>query len=124
MFGERIKKLRDENMHTQDQLASALGVSRSTISNYESEERAPDIYMLNKIATLYNVSIDYIIGRTDVKNIDEYVSLKSLHQTYKNGSSITLKLIYLINEIVDKYKNHDNFKLFVEIVEKLRDIFL
>lgn len=67
-FAQRFKELREDSKHwTQDQAAEALGVSRSTIAGYESEEknRIPREETLHRIADLFHVSIDYLLGKTD-----------------------------------------------------------
>lgn len=66
MIGKRIKDLRKSKKITQDELGSILGLSgKSAISNYENGYSAPDNEMLNKIADYFNVSTDYLLGRTD-----------------------------------------------------------
>ncbi|SHF50996.1 helix-turn-helix domain-containing protein [Caloramator proteoclasticus] len=64
-IGDRIKKLRTEKQITQPELAKILGVSRSTIAMYENNEREPNIKTINKIADFFNVTTDYLLGRTD-----------------------------------------------------------
>ncbi|WP_028551733.1 helix-turn-helix domain-containing protein [Paenibacillus sp. UNC451MF] len=66
-FYQRFKILREECGWTQDIVAEKLGVSRPTIAGYESEEknRLPREETLHKIADLFDVSIDYLLGRTD-----------------------------------------------------------
>lgn len=63
-----IKELRTKNKCTQSKLASQLGVSRSTVSMWEIGNSEPDNDMLVRIAELFNVSTDYLLGRVD-KNI-------------------------------------------------------
>lgn len=46
-------------------IAKALNVSKQTISNWENGKRFPDIKTLIKLADFYNVSVDYLVGRTD-----------------------------------------------------------
>ncbi len=66
MFSERLKRLRKERGLTQDDLAEELGVSRSSVSGYETNRAAePDYRSLVKIADLFQVSTDYLLGRTD-----------------------------------------------------------
>lgn len=62
MFGKRIVELRKKQGLTQAGLAKAIGISRSALSLYEIEKREPDIGTLRKLASLFNVSIDYILG--------------------------------------------------------------
>lgn len=63
--GKRIAMLRKEKGWGQKQLASYLKVSVSTISNYEQSVHSPDLSILSKLADLFEVSADYLLGRTD-----------------------------------------------------------
>lgn len=62
--GERIKYLREKNGFTQKDIATKLGVEPAAISKYELDMREPNIEALIKLATIFNVSIDYLLGRT------------------------------------------------------------
>lgn len=64
IFAKRFKLLRDKNNWTQEYVAQKLGVRRPTIAGYESEDkgRIPRRPILNKIADLYGVSVDYLLG--------------------------------------------------------------
>lgn len=61
----RIKELRIENNKTQAEIAAILGISRQVFANYEKEINLPDPKMLIKIADLFDVSIDYLVGRSN-----------------------------------------------------------
>lgn len=61
-FGNRIKELRVASHLTQTQLANRLGVSKSTICYYENEDRYPSHDILVKIARLFHVTTDYLLG--------------------------------------------------------------
>jgi len=67
-FSDRLKELRKEKNLTQEDLAKILEISRSTIAGYETERKEPDYETLKKIADFFNVSIDYLLGRTDVRS--------------------------------------------------------
>lgn len=71
MVGEKIKKLRIEKDLLQKVLAQQLNLSQQTISLYEAGKREPDYETLEKIADFFNVSTDYLLGRTNIKNIEE-----------------------------------------------------
>lgn len=58
-----LKELRKTNKITQAKLATMLGVSRSTISMWEIDESQPDNDTLVKIADIFNVSTDYLLGQ-------------------------------------------------------------
>lgn len=70
-FGERLRELREERGYTQEQLANILHTSRSRIGMYEKGMREPDFEMQEAIADLFNVNLDYLIGRkNDVPEFD------------------------------------------------------
>lgn len=62
MFGKRIVELRKGRGLTQAELARSIGISRSALSLYEIEKREPDIETLNKLASLFEVPVGYILG--------------------------------------------------------------
>lgn len=63
-FASVIKRLRIERGITQEQLASMLKVSRSTIGMYETGSREPDFETCEAIADIFNVDMDYLLGRS------------------------------------------------------------
>lgn len=68
MLYPRIRNLREDMDLTQSELASYLNISQRTYSRYENNERAIPVETLSKLATFYNTSVDYLIGRTDIKS--------------------------------------------------------
>lgn len=64
---KRLKDLREDSDWTQQQLADRLSISRSAYSAYENGANAPPIEVLLRLAEIYNTSVDYILGRTDVR---------------------------------------------------------
>lgn len=63
MFGANLKKLREDAHLSQEQLADAIGVSKSTIGMYEQGKRMPNTNtILKDIASYFGVSIDYLVG--------------------------------------------------------------
>jgi len=65
----RLEDLREERKWTQKAVASELHISQRAYSHYENGTRSMPIDILIKIADLYNVSIDYIVGRTDTRRL-------------------------------------------------------
>jgi len=61
-ISKRLKSLREKHNLTQDELATKLKVSRSTVSNYESGFRTPDINILREICNIYNITLDSIFS--------------------------------------------------------------
>lgn len=68
---ERIKNLREDQDLTQEYLSKYLKINRVVYNRYENGIREIPINLLIKIADFYNVSIDYIVGRTNLKNINK-----------------------------------------------------
>lgn len=62
----RIKKLRVSRGITQRELAKQIGITQPALSNYESG-RTPNIEVAQKISNFFNVSIDYLIGESNIK---------------------------------------------------------
>ena len=65
----RLKELREQKRLNQEGLALMLNVSQSTVSAYEIGERTPDLTTLIAIAEFFNVSLDYLVGLTDIKQV-------------------------------------------------------
>ncbi|MBE5965827.1 MAG: helix-turn-helix transcriptional regulator [Lachnospiraceae bacterium] len=79
MVGKRIRELRIEKGITQNELSNYLGLTPKMISFYELEQRFPPQDILIKLADYFDVSVDYLLGRNDIKYSDqllkEYSSL-------------------------------------------------
>lgn len=70
-LAENITNLRKSNNMSQDELASLLKVSRQAISKWERSEGLPDLYNVKKLAEVFNISVDYLIGNTNPNYIRE-----------------------------------------------------
>lgn len=66
----RLKQLRKERGISQVRLAMELSVSQHTISRYETGEREADYAMLIRLADFFDVSVDYLLERTDNPKIN------------------------------------------------------
>ena len=77
----RLKELRNENDLLQIDLAKKLNISQNGYSQYETETNDIPTYILKKLSTFYNVSIDYLLCLTNIK--DKYKSSKIL-KTFNN----------------------------------------
>lgn len=64
-FSERLKELRTSNGLTMEQLGKEIESTRGTIGNFENGNKKPSLDMLIKLADYFDVSIDYLVGRTD-----------------------------------------------------------
>lgn len=73
-FSRRLKYLRIKNNKSQKELAKLLSVGVSTISNYETGRNEPSYEKLIILAKYFNVSIDYLLGYSENKKIDETIT--------------------------------------------------
>lgn len=64
---ERLKSLREESKYSQREVAEKLGISTSAYGYYEQGKTTPDTEMLLKLANLFQVTTDYLLGRSDEK---------------------------------------------------------
>ncbi len=81
-----LRNLRQSKKLTQADMASVLEIERSTYTKYESGKSKPDSVMLKKIADYFEVSVDYLLGRTNIKNShDLKTQTKSSHNLDISG---------------------------------------
>ena len=111
---QRLREIRKNKKITMKDLAVFLGISESAVSLYETGKSQPDHETLKKIADYFDVSIDYLLGRTDCKKTfteEEYYNIiriaDKLGITYEeliNGgeSVITPKSIDTYEKMVEK----------------------
>ncbi|MBR3355488.1 MAG: helix-turn-helix transcriptional regulator [Oscillospiraceae bacterium] len=95
-LGERIRRLRIEKNWKQDLVAKRLNVNVNAISRYESDLREPSLDLLYRIADLFHVSTDYLLGKTDQRTLDT--------------SELTDEEAALIQEIIDLLNSYKRFQ--------------
>lgn len=66
-FGDRLRSLREEADLHQKEVADKVGVKRNTVTSWENGDRQPEVGRLEKVADLFSVSTDYLLGRSDVR---------------------------------------------------------
>jgi DNA-binding XRE family transcriptional regulator len=69
-LNENIKRLRIANGMNQVEFANLIGVTKQCVSNWENDNVLPSIEMLTKIADVFKVKTDYLLGREEKKAID------------------------------------------------------
>ena len=70
----KIKQLREEYNITQEELAKKLDLSsKGIVSMYEKEDRKPSLEVLIKLSEIFDCSIDYILGKTDIRNTGKQI---------------------------------------------------
>lgn len=64
-FAIRLEKLRKDRNLSQNDVAIALNLTRGTVTHWENEERLPSLEVAVRLADYFNVSLDYLVGRSD-----------------------------------------------------------
>jgi transcriptional regulator with XRE-family HTH domain len=72
IFSDRLKELRIQNKLTLQQIGEAIGATKSAIGNLEHGRKKPSSDMLFELANYFNVSIDYLCGKSDVPTPPEF----------------------------------------------------
>ena len=93
-FGERLKNLRTGRKMSQKYLAERIGIAKSAISFYESGDRFPSFEVLIKIARIFNVTTDYLLGIERTRIIDV--------------SDLSDYDIAVVSEVASALRNHKN----------------
>ena len=93
--GERIKKYREKQNLSQDELALKIFVSRQTISNWETNKSYPDIKSLIMLSNIFNVSLDDFV-KGDIEKMRKSVTHEEIKKFNKLGTIFTLELIVLV----------------------------
>jgi len=118
-FSERMRELRKEKGISLEKLAEMMGTTKATLSRYENSKRIPNIEFVEELAKIFDVSVDYLLGRTDVRNPfipDDYT------QKYKVTKRDLLQYEDFIKHagaffMNDEVAEEDKEKLFKDISE-------
>ena len=114
--GLKLKALRVLNNLTQAEVARRIGVTQSTYNYYEKEKTQPDFNTLIKIADLYNVSLDYLLGRqfgnhiekaTLTTNQQKMLEFVLTHDDKMNEDALNV-LYGFANSKIKKEKSNEN----------------
>ena len=70
-FGEHLKEMRISFNYTQKQVASNIGITERNYKRYEANDQRPSFDILISLADFYNVSLDYLVGRTKNPEINK-----------------------------------------------------
>ena len=82
-YKNRIRDLREDRDLRQTDVSKATGIDQKTLSNYETGKTSPDSYALIRLADFFGVSIDYLVGRTEIdikrSNISDFEHLRQVY---------------------------------------------
>jgi transcriptional regulator with XRE-family HTH domain len=107
LFPSRLRKLRNDKGLSQEQFSKKIGVTKSTISLYETGDNVPDIKTFTKIAEYYQVSFDFLLGKSDSEkreniDINEKLGLsdEAISQLSRRKGNVAYESVinYLITE--------------------------
>ncbi len=98
-FGERLRQLRNEKGLSQEALAKDLGISKGSLGFYETCKNTPDIEILDTVSKYFDVSLDYLLGRSTNKTTD--TQLQAVCK-YTGLSEIAIEIIQGNTIIPDK----------------------
>ena len=71
-FGNRLIELREELGLSREELANKLNITYSALSKYETNKRFPDKETLGKLADFFDVSVDFLLCRTNIRKFDDF----------------------------------------------------
>lgn len=94
ILGDKLKTLRTSKKMSQKELAERIGIAKSVISFYESGDRSPSYDVLIKIAHIFNVSTDYLLGVEKKRTVDV--------------SELTEDDIAVVTTVIDALKRKNN----------------
>ncbi|MDD6271469.1 MAG: helix-turn-helix transcriptional regulator [Ruminococcus sp.] len=118
MLSEQLKIIRKANKFTQQGLADAIGIERSTYASYETGRNKPDVNLLSRIAKVFDVSSDFIleIDTTVPLNVEDI----SVQYKKKSGNKLVSTLSKEEKSVLAKYRLlSDNKKAeLVDFLEK------
>ena len=106
-FSYRLTVLLDENNMTQTQLAKKIGTSNVTICRYLTCERLPRLDVVTKIADVFNISLDYLLGLSDDKTV------QNSDENYDLDIAMSIGKLYSLDE------NSHLSKSQIELIKKL-----
>lgn len=92
----RIRDLREDRDLKQSEVAAATGIDQRTLSNYETGKTNPDSFAIIRLADFFDVSTDYLLGRTTEKTASKAAILKK-------AEKLKVELDALIDEIIKTY---------------------
>jgi transcriptional regulator with XRE-family HTH domain len=106
-LSNRITELRKEKKITREKLGELIGTSGAIIGRYEREERVPSVEIARKMAEALGVSLDYLVGNTELK-LDSSV-LQKVQDIQKLPTKDKDHLFYLLDNVLQNVKTKQAF---------------
>ena len=121
-FGDNLFKIRKTSGLSQEAVASKLGVSRQTISKWETGETLPDIHQSKQLAVLYGVSLDELVDfDADVKKLENVINSTSEETQKKvDWTKLWAKKYPILMSYRNEVKTDEYSSELRQLLEKLR----
>lgn len=96
-FSQRLAELRNKHGYSQEQLGKLLYVSRQAVSKWECGDAVPDIDNLTALAKLYNISLDELVGGTEVIKAEEHKARQTwINKPHKRLYAVVSVILILL----------------------------
>ncbi len=104
LIGENIKRIRRERNLTQEEVASHLGISFQSISKWERGDGYPDITMLPALANYFGISVDELLGTSEIEKSDKYEEINRIWED-NNKNGLHNKNVMLMRDALKGFPN-------------------
>lgn len=113
-FGSILRELREEKDLSQVDLAKKLNITSQSLSQYELSKRMPDIEMINRLADFFNISVDYLLGRTNVEDQEGIPVMETSYEYYASKG--------ILKEISNlSFESLEDLEAYIKLL-KMRDM--
>src|SRR5699024_5653337 len=112
-ISKKLKELREEKGYLQKFVANKIGVRSNTLSGYENATRSPAPEMILKLADLYDVSTDYLLGRTSNNKTEDEIDeelkeiLSEMNVWYKNEPEDKELKLRMLRKMIQSFEESD-----------------
>lgn len=117
VLGNRLKRAREKKGYSQRDVAKWLGITSSSLSNYERGDRDPDTTILVRLADLYEVTTDYLLGRDNI-NIKVDIDPEKV-ETMSEAQRLVDELVQSLNQaLADGVLTEEQIKLSLDVARQ------
>lgn len=116
LFPQRLKMIRKSKELSQVELGKMIGSSRYAIVKYESGERYPDLATFETLCKKLDVSSDYLIGLSEIKNTKKYI------HDLKGYPIAAIAIVETVCNLIDSNKDLEKLEIIEVILEQLNKL--
>lgn len=117
-LGARLKWAREKKDLKQTQVKDRTGINNKTLSGYENEVSEPDVETLKTLATLYEVSLDWLMGK-EKDSIDKLIDYLEADLT---NDQIRERMTFMVDDIVLSDEDVEEFITFVRVKRAMKKV--